>query len=74
VVFCSCVVCFCCVRFSFFSTNAKRLAGKNISEMHLGNDLFCVEWDVKLIIQSTKLLIFYILLISTYISEVLLTI
>jgi len=43
-------------------------------EEHLRNDLFYVEWDVKLIIQSTKLLIFYILLISTYISEALLTI
>jgi len=26
-------VCFCCVRLSFFSTIAKRLAGKNVSEM-----------------------------------------
>jgi len=30
-LFCSCVVCFCCVMFCFFS--AKRLAGKNVSEM-----------------------------------------
>jgi len=30
--FCSCTVCFCCVRFSFFSTKP-RLAGKNVYEM-----------------------------------------
>jgi len=32
-LFCSCVVCFCCVRFSFLQYWAKRLAGKNVSEV-----------------------------------------
>jgi len=35
-------VCFCCVRFSFFSTSQEVS-----SEERLPNDLFCVEWDVK---------------------------
>ena len=35
--------CSCCVWFSFFSCQAKRLAWRNVSQ----NDLFCVEWDVK---------------------------
>ena len=37
-LFCSCAVCFCCVRFSFFTTTG---------EERLQNDLFCVGWDVK---------------------------
>ena len=32
-------VCFCCVRFSFFSTMPR--------DWLIKNDLFCVEWDVK---------------------------
>jgi len=32
-LFCSCVVCFCCVKFNFFITTPKRLARKNVSEM-----------------------------------------
>ena len=36
---------FCCVRFSFFGTSQDQEIGW---EERLRNDLFCVEWDVKL--------------------------
>jgi len=36
-------VCFCCVRFCFFFHTKPR---DSLGE-RLGNDLFCVEWDVK---------------------------
>ena len=35
-------VCFCCVRFSFFSTSQE-----SVWEELLQNDLHCVEWGVK---------------------------
>ena len=38
VPFCSCIVCFCCVRFNFSGTKPRDWLGK---------DLFSVQWDVK---------------------------
>ena len=35
-----------CVRFSFFSTQAKRLAWRDFKRLR-NDGLFCVEWDVK---------------------------
>jgi len=37
-------VCFCCVRFTFFSTVTRYWL-----EVHLTNDLlvFCIEWDIE---------------------------
>jgi len=39
----SCVVCFCCVRFSFFSTEPRDMG----QEERLRNYAFCVEWEAK---------------------------
>jgi len=38
-----CVICFCCVRCSFFSVICQEVG----REEGLENDLFCVEWDVR---------------------------
>ena len=53
-LFCSYVVCFCCVRFSFFSTIRQEIG----QEERLRNDLFCVELQINLnsINQSSDLL------------------
>ena len=39
---CSCIACFCCFGFHFFSTKPR-----NWLEERLQNDLFCVVWDIK---------------------------
>jgi len=42
------LVCFCCVRFSFFSTTPRDW----LEEQRLRNDRFCVEWEAKTLTRS----------------------